>query len=292
MFDTLLPIIISALTLGSVYALMAVGLALIWSGLGILNLAQGALFMVGAYVAYVVGKAGGSPWLGVLAAGAATAALGLVLYLGPLRPLVGRKDAGNAFLIATISIAAILENGALLYFGPRDKAVPELASGVFRISGLPITYNALLILAVAVTLLLGLAVMLKKTRFGTAIRAVAQNADGARLSGINPDWAYALVFCISSALAGVGGVLLSSIYFLSPYVGQTYLLTALVVVILGGLGSVSGALAAAYVVAFIQSFVSFYLGVRWSLPVLFAAIIAVLIFRPTGLAGAKLTKRL
>jgi branched-chain amino acid transport system permease protein len=283
---------VSALTLGSVYALMAVGLALIWGGLGILNLAQGALFMVGAYTAFSLARMGANPWLGVLAAGCVAGAVGLALYAGPLRPLLKRKDAGNAFLIATVSIAAILENAALLYFGPRDKAVPELATGAFRIAGTPVTYNALLILIVAIVLLSALALILKVTRFGIAIRAVAQNVDGARLSGVNPNLAYILVFFISSALAGVSGVLLSSIYFLNPYVGQTYLLTALVVTILGGLGSVTGALGAAYIVGFIQTFVSFYLGVRWSLPVLFAAIIAVLIFMPTGLAGAKLTKRL
>lgn len=292
MSNSLLPIIVSALTLGSVYALMAVGLSLIWGGMGIINLAQGSLFMVGAYAAYSVGKAGGGPWLGLLAAGSVTGVFGLILYAGPLRILLRRPEAGNAIMICTISIATILENLALLSYGPRNKVVPELAGGVFRVAGVAVTYNTLLIMIVTVTLLIALAVVLKITRFGVAIRAVAQNVDGAQLCGINPNLIFALVLVISSGLAGVGGVLLSSIYFVTPYVGQTYLLTALIVTILGGLGSVSGALAAAYIVGFIQAFVSFYLGVRWSLPFLFAAIIGVLVFMPTGLAGAAQIKRI
>ena len=97
---------------------------------------------------------------------------------------------------------------------------------------------------------------------------------------------------LSSGIAGVGGVMLSSYYFVTPYVGQTYLLTALIVTILGGLGSLSGTLAAAYLVGFVQAFVSFYLGVRWSLPMLFALIIVMLIVRPGGIAGKSVTGRL
>lgn len=292
MTGSLLPIVVSALTLGSVYALMAVGLALIWGGMGVLNLAQGALFMMGGYAAFSVARYSGGPWLGLGAAALVTGAFGLLLYVGPVRPLLRRADGGNAVLIATISIASILENVALAYYGPRNKVVPELAGGAFRLFGTPVTYNALLIMLVSVALLAALAASLKSTRTGLAIRAVAQNIEGAQLSGMNPRLLFAIVFAISSALAGVGGVLLSSIYFVTPYVGQTYLLTALIVTILGGLGSVTGTLYAAYAVGFLQAFVSFYLGVRWSLPVLFTAIIAILVFMPTGLAGMVQSKRL
>jgi branched-chain amino acid transport system permease protein len=292
MTGSLLPIAISALTLGSVYALMAVGLALIWGGMGVLNLAQGALFMMGGYAAFTVSRYGGGPWLGLFVAALVTGAFGLLLYLGPVRPLLARADGGNAVLIATISIASILESIALTYYGPRTKVVPELAGGAFRLFGTPVTYNAILIMLVSVALLGALAACLKSTRTGLAIRAVAQNIEGTQLSGMNPRALFAFVFAISSALAGVGGVLLSSIYFVTPYVGQTYLLTALIVTILGGLGSVTGTLYAAYAVGAIQAFVSFYFGVRWSLPVLFMAIIATLVFMPTGLAGIIRSKRL
>ena len=240
MTEPILPIIVSALTLGSIYALMAVGLALIWGGMGILNLAQGALFMIGAYTAFSVAKQGGGPWLGLAAAATVTAAVGLLLYMGPLRLLLSRRDAGNAVLIATISIATILENLALMHYGPRNKVVPELATGAFKLAGVPIPWNTVLLMTVALALLTLLTLGLKYTRAGIAVRAVAQNIDGARLCGINPSWTFALVLAVSSSLAGIGGVLLSSIYFVTPYVGQTYLLTALIVTILGGLGSVPG----------------------------------------------------
>lgn len=292
MIETLAPILVSAITLGSVYALMSVGLAMIWGGMGVLNLSQGALFMVGAYAAYSVGKAGGSPILGVLAAGAVCALFGTLLYLGPLRLLSRRADVGNATILVTVSVATLLENAALFTYGPRNKAVPELLPGAFRVSGAVITYNVAALTIVALLLIACVTLLLKRTRYGLAIRAVAQNSDGARLLGINPVAAFVLVMALSSALAGVGGVLLSSFYFVTPYVGQTYLLTALIVTILGGLGSVPGALLAAYLVGFVQAFVSFYLGVRWSLPVLFAAIILMLVWRPAGLAGLRQHRRL
>lgn len=292
MLDSLMPIVVSALTLGSIYALMSVGLALIWGGMRILNLAQGALFMIGAYTAYSVGRLGGQPLLGVLAAAIVTGLIGLILYAGLLRVLLRRNDWANATIIVTISVATIFENVALLGYGPRNKVVPELAGGAFKVADSIITWNAALIMAVAIVILCALTLLLKATRFGLAIRAVAQDVDGAKLSGINPASTFSLVFFISSCLAGIGGVLLSSIYFVTPYVGQTYLLTALIVTILGGLGSVPGTLAAAYAVGFIQAFVSFYLGVRWSLPVLFSTIIGVLIFLPQGLAGVNMTKRI
>lgn len=292
MFGSLVPIIVSAVTLGTVYALMSVGLALVWGGMGLLNLTQGALFMMGAYAAYSVGKAGGAPILGILASAAVSGGFGILLYLGPLRLLARRRDVVNATILVTISIATLLENVALFTYGPRSKAVPELVPGAFPLAGTVITYNVAIMTAIALLLIVGLTFLLKGTRFGIAIRAVAQNIDGAKLLGINPTMVFLLVMALSSALAGVGGVLLSSFYFVTPYVGQTYLLTALIVTILGGLGSVPGALLAAYVVGFLQAFVSFYLGVRWSLPVLFAAIIVMLVLRPGGLAGIRQMKRL
>jgi branched-chain amino acid transport system permease protein len=290
--STLVQIVFSALTLGSVYALMSVGLALVWGGLGVLNLTQGALFMMGAYSAFWITQQGLGPFAGIGAAAAVTFVFGVLLYGLALRPLLWRPESGNEVLIATAAIATILEHLALVQFGPRNRAVPELAGGVNQWFGTPVTWNSIVIMATALAMLVALALMLRWTRFGLAIRAVAQDRDGAQLVGINPTWVFALVFGLSSALAGVGGVLLGTIYFVTPYVGQTYLLTALIVTILGGLGSVPGAMAAAFAVGAIQAVVSFYLGVRWSLPVLFLLIILVLIVRPAGIAGTLQAKRL
>jgi branched-chain amino acid transport system permease protein len=133
---------------------------------------------------------------------------------------------------------------------------------------------------------------MKWTRFGLASRALAQQSDGAQLVGINRHRTSMMIFAISSGLAGVGGVLLSSYYFVTPYIGQNYLLLALIVTILGGLGSMTGTLYAAFLVGLIQSVSSLYLGTRWSLPILFGVIIVVLIVRPAGLTGRATQERL
>ena len=293
MTKQLLQILISGVVFGSIYALISIGLSLVWGGLRVLNLTQGALFMLGAYTALWVGRTLGlHPVLGVVAAFFAMGALGVIIYFGPLRLLLRRQDHANATLLVTIGIAIIMENFALLTFGSRNLAVSELVHGAFKIGGVVVTWNTVVMTITAVTLVLLLGAALKWSRLGMSVRALAQNREGAQLSGIGMDSTFALVMFISSGLAGVGGVLLSSRYFVSPYVGQTYLLTALIVTILGGLGSIGGTLAAAYLVGIIQSVVSFYLGVRWSLPVFFAMVIIVLVFRPSGLAGERAKERL
>jgi branched-chain amino acid transport system permease protein len=289
----LVQVVISGITLGAIYALMSMGLSLVWGGLRVLNLTQGALFMLGAYASIVAAQTLDLPaWLALVAAFLAVGAIGVLLYFGPIRALLGRDDRDNAILLVTVGIAIIFENLALFTFGPRNKAVPTLVSGNIRIADVAVTWNAIVMTAASIALLALLGALLKWTRAGLAIRALAQNRDGAQLNGISMDATFAFVMFLSSGLAGIGGVLLSSYYFVNPYVGQTYLLTALVVTILGGLGSLSGTLYAAFIVGMVQSGVSFYLGVRWSLPVFFGLIILMLVVRPGGIAGRVSAERL
>jgi branched-chain amino acid transport system permease protein len=289
----IVQILYSAMIFGSIYALMSIGLSLVWGGLRVLNLTQGALFMLGAYTAMLVGKSVGlHPVFGVIVAFLAMGVLGLIIYFGAVRLLVNRPDQTNATLLVTIGLAIILENIALLTFGPRNQAVPELVQGAFKVGGVVVTWNSFVMTVTAIAMVELLAAALKWTRLGMAVRALAQNREAAQLSAIDPDRTFMLVMFVSSGLAGVGGVLLSSYYFVSPYIGQTYLLTALIVTILGGLGSLGGTLAAAYVVGVIQSVVSFYLGVRWAYPVFFTLVIIMLVFRPSGLAGKGVGERL
>jgi branched-chain amino acid transport system permease protein len=288
----LLATVWSGVILGSLYALMSIGLTLIWGGLRLLNLTLGAVYMFGAYTALLTGTLGLPPPLGLLASFLAMGVLGVILYVGPLQLLSARPDRENAIILTTFGLAVVLENIALLTFGPRSQDIPRLVSGNTIIGGVVMTWNALAITAVAVVLLAAIAVALKWTRLGIAIRALAQDRDGAQLAGISVHRTSALVMFLSSGLGGVAGTLLSSYYFVSPYVGDNYLLTALIVTILGGLGSVVGTLLAAYLVGLLQALVSLYMGVRWSLPVLFGLIILTLIVRPGGIAGRVAKERL
>lgn len=291
MFDSIMPILVSGITLGALYALMSVGLALVWGGLGVLNLTQGAMFMVGAYTAYVVADSGFHITFAILAAIIVTGLLGVLLYLGPLRFVERRADRDIATILLTLSLATILENLALLQFGPRNRALPELVGGATRVMGTMISHNVIMMTVVAIVVLIALSLCINRTRLGIAIRAVAQHRDGAKVSGINSAFVFAVVLFLSSALAGLSGVLLSSYYFISPYVGSTYLLTALIITLLGGLGSLNGTLFAAFLVGIVQASVSFYFGVRWSMPVLFFLIMAMLVFRPNGISGVAHRKR-
>jgi branched-chain amino acid transport system permease protein len=289
----LVAIVWSGIVVGSLYALMSMGLSLVWGGLRILNLTQGALSMLGAYTAFEIAAVGLPPVAGMAAGFLVIGAIGVVLYLGSLRhPAGAPRDRENATLLLTFGLAIVIENAALLGFGPRSREIPDFVSGGTKVAGVPIRWNEVFIAAVAVAILLTLAAALKRTRLGLAIRALADERDGARLSGISENWISAVVMFVSAGLAGFGGVLLSSFYFASPYVGENYLLLALIVTVLGGLGSILGTLYAAYIVGLIGAAVSFYLGVRWSLPVLFSLIMLVLILRPAGIAGKATSLRL
>lgn len=282
----------SGIILGSLYALMSMGLTLIWGGLRVLNLTLGAVYMFGAYTALLMANFGLPPPLGLLVSFGAMGLLGVILYVGPLQLLSYRADRENAIILATFGLAVVLENVALLTVGPRSQDVPRLVSGSLVVGGVVVTSNEIVITAIAVLLLLIMGATLKWARIGIAIRALAQDRDGAQLAGISVHQTSALVMFVSCGLGGVAGTLLSSYYFVSPYVGDNYLLTALVVIILGGLGSVVGTLAAAYLVGLIQALVSLYMGVRWSLPVLFGLIILTLVVRPGGIAGTVGQERL
>ena len=146
-------------------------------------------------------------------------------------------------------------------------------------------YHSMLMAMTSIVLMVGLGLFLSRTRWGFAIRAVAQDLDAARLMGVPVRRLYPLTMGLASALAGIGGVFLGALYFASPTAGDLPLLTALIVVIFGGLGSLKGTLYAAYIIGFIQALAIVLVGTTWSLPVLYGVILLVLIFRPYGLFG-------
>ncbi|TGV11265.1 branched-chain amino acid ABC transporter permease [Mesorhizobium sp. M8A.F.Ca.ET.173.01.1.1] len=276
----------SGLVIAAVYALMAVGLTLIWGALRVLNLSHGALMMAGAYASWFAVAQLGLPWfLGLPAAFLVVAMLGMVLYKALIGPLSRRPGAESNTFIATAALASAMEGGALLVFGPRNKAQPFAINGSIDVLGVPVTYQQLAIIVVAIITLLTLEIFLKQSRFGLAIRATAQQPDAAQLMGIRRDTVFLLVLALSGALAAVGGVLLSSIYFISPTFGLHPMLKSFIVCILGGLGNMRGTLYAAAVMGLTEAFVSLFFGVQFALPAMFALVILVLIVRPHGLFG-------
>ena len=203
------------------------------------------------------------------------------------------SNTSPVFSFSALAVTIVLSNVALQIYGARNKAVPPVIRGRFHlIEGVSVSWHSMVMAAVAITMLVGLGVFLSKTRYGLAISAVAQELDAARLMGIPVGRVYNLTMAVSSALAAVAGVLLASVFFVSPVAGDLPLLKALIVAIFGGLGSIRGTILAAYVIGLLESLISLYFGVKWSLPTLFFVIMLVMLVRPTGLFGRPQEARL
>jgi branched-subunit amino acid ABC-type transport system permease component len=195
--------------------------------------------------------------------------------------------------ITTFAVAIFLTNVALQHFGPFQKNVPEIVGGNLELyNGVAISYHELLMAGISLVLMGGLGLLLARTRWGLAIRAVAQDLDAARSVAVPVTRLYPATMGLASALAGVGGVFLAALYFASPNAGDLPLLQALIVVVLGGLGSLTGTLYAAYLVGLMQAFCEVEVGTTWTLPILYAAILIVLVIRPYGLKGSPSEARL
>jgi branched-chain amino acid transport system permease protein len=286
---TLASVLVSGLILGSIYALMACGLSLVWTTLGIFNFTHGALMMMGAYVAWTVGSRealGLGPTLGIVAASVVLVGLGCVVELSLLRPFYHRRDLVMLTVITTLSGMIFMENSALLAWGPRIKQLQPLARGDVAILGVAISSQEALILFISPVLILGLWVWLRLSRTGRAIRAVGQNQEAAQLLGMNVSVLYMIAFGLSALLAGFAGILLGSIRFLSPNMGGEPLTKALIVAIFGDLGSILGTVVGAYVIGLLEAVGNYFVGLYWTPAILFLVMILTLMIRPSGLFGS------
>ncbi len=308
MVDTalLLPPLLSALILGSLYALMAMGLTLIYSTIRVLNFAHGAFFMAGAYIVWWLNTPASATrlfgtsiptsnlmlplFVALIPAVLIMFGAGVVTQRALIRPLIRKPNPLITTLVATLALATVLESVTTLIFGGgRFSYTQELAVGDIRLAGLVITYAEIIQFAVAIGALAVLYLFLKRSRVGIGMRAVAQDLDAASLCGINTQTVYLLTFGIGAALAAIAGFLLTNTVFLSPSVGAAPLTIAFIVVVFGGIGSVPGTIIASYVVALVQQYVTLVLDPSWGLSFAFILMIAVLIIRPRGLFGFRET---
>jgi branched-chain amino acid transport system permease protein len=289
-------VLVETVVLGSIYGLVAIGMTLIYGTLRILDMSQGSMVMIGSFVGWaILVSAGWHPTLAILIAFVITFALGALTELISVQPLMGRRgfDFEMVTFITTFAVAIVFANVALQIFGPFQKNVtPVVGGGIEIYGGVDLSYQNLTMAGVSIGLMLALGVFLARTRWGLAIRAVAQNLDAARLMGVPVMKLYPLTMGLASALAGIGGVFLGAKFFAYPGAGDLPLLIALIVVIFGGLGSLPGTLYAAYVIGFIQATAEVLVGTTWSLPILYGVILLVLIFRPQGLKGRPSEARL
>ena len=278
---------------GSIYGLMALGLTLIWGSLRMLNLAHGSLYMVGGYLAWTLINKLSLPILpAFILAVAGAASVGFIMQLVILNPMLGKPGWDNASLIATVGVSITLESAVLLLYGARVKQMPAAFEGNFKVGAVLISNQGLLVIGLAVLSLFLLNVFLRNSRHGLAIRAVSQQMDAAHLMGIPTQRIFLIVMCLSGAMAGLAGVMLSSIFYLSPSSGFNPMIKALVVTIFGGLGSIKGTVWAAYIIGLLEAFLQVYMGASWALPGLFLFMIVMLVIRPNGLFGLGEMQRL
>ena len=293
--STFVAVLTAGLTNGAVYALATLGLALVWGSMGMLNMAQGALLAVGGYAAYTtVTLLGLPPALGFLGAILAGAAAGAVLYGTVVRQLLRQPAATfeTNVLIATVGLGIALENAVLLVYGGQPLRQPVSMPGLVRVGVSEVPVQNIAIVAVSLALMAVLAFVLGRTRMGRAIRATAQNREAAQLMGVPTGRVYLQVLVLSGALAGVCGVLVSSITQLSPPLGADPMLKAFIMCVVAGLGNLPGAVISAFLLALVEAFVQFGAGARWGFPVLLLIVIVVLIWRPSGLFGRAQVRRL
>jgi branched-chain amino acid transport system permease protein len=291
--DVVVQIIASGLTLGAMYAISTIGLALVYGSLNMLNMAHGALLALGGYVCLYAMTVLGLPAIaGVAAAMAVCGLAGLLIYYLAASPMLASRNFETQIFIATIGIGAVLENVILRLFGPQPVAQPLNLAGALVVGAVYIPYQNILILAVAVGLMGAVALLLNRSRVGRAIRATAQNRDAAQLMGIRVGRVYAQVLAISGALAAVSGIMISSLSGLLPNMGGDPMLKAFVICVVAGLGNVYGAVFAAIVLGVLEALIQYVFGVQYSFAILLVLVIAVLIWRPSGLFGRKQVVRL
>ena len=286
--------VINGLFLGSIYALFALGYTLVFGVLDILNLAHQAIFMLCAFIALaLVAGAGLSLWAALPLAVVAAGLLGLLLERVAFRPLRGRADSNFSGLISSIATAILFESIALGLWGPDVSRFPfgTLPQGRLTLGGASVSGLQLGIIGVSVVLMVALTWLLRRTRLGRRIRAVAESPQAARTLGVDVDRAIAATFFISSALGGAAGVLFGLAFNnISPDVGRSIELKGLAVIILGGMGSIPGAVLAGYALGLVEVFTVAQLGSSWRDAVAFTVLFVVLLVRPRGLLGQAPTR--
>lgn len=283
--DFLLQTVFNASYAASYMALIAVGLVLIFGVMGVINFAHGELYMAGAYAIVFFYVWSGLPFFVAVALGLVfVGCLGILMELTLFRPLRTNPLGG---LIASIGFLLILQTLAVLSFGLRNQNVPPVSQGRITVGGAFLTYERLYVIIATVGLLTALYFFLRKSKFGWALRACAQDREAAALQGISINQTARYAMFIGAALAGVAGAMTAPLVAPSPYMGHSVIVTAFIIIIVGGIGSLEGAVVAAVLYAFVHTFVTtFYDGVIANIVGLLL-MLAVLVVKPQGLFGVR-----
>lgn len=287
----LLEQLINGITLGSIYAIVALGFTLVFGVLGIINMAHGEIFMFGAFIGVLVSSIFGLPlWVAFIAAIGVTAILGYLLERIALRPLRGKQGVSHlAPLISTIGISIFLENLSHHLFGAGNQPFRNAFAEIqFQIGSITIYLVQIVIFGISVALMMALSYWLSKTKAGKALRATAENIETASILGVNTKRTITTTVIIASAMGGIAGILVGMAFnSVNPQMGLSMGLKGLAIIILGGMGNVKGAMVGGLLLGIAETLMVAYGDSGYRDAVAFIIIIFILLLRPQGIFGKK-----
>ena len=289
-----LSYLINGISLGSVYAIIALGYTMVYGIAKMLNFAHGDIIMVGGFTVFtVVSTMGGSPIVGVLASIVVCTLLGVTIEKVAYRPLRGASPL--AVLITAIGVSYLLQNIALLVFGSNARQFTSVVTlPALKLAGGKLSISSVTIVTIVscIVIMIALTTFINKTKIGQAMLAVSEDKGAATLMGINVNGTIAVTFAIGSSLAAIAGVLLCSAYpSLTPYTGSMPGIKAFVAAVFGGIGSIPGAMIGGILLGVIENLAKAYISSQLADAIVFSVLIIVLLVRPTGLLGKKMNEK-
>ena len=280
--------IVSGLISGSLYAIMALGLTIIYGVIHLFNFGHGIVAVLGAYGTWVLLTRLGLGLIpSILGSFIIMFFFGLLIYKLTIHPLLKKPNWEFSTIIFLLGFGIFLENITLQAFGPRVKFIPPFFEGSIEIGFLSINWHEISLLLIVIGMVMALQLFLKKSWIGQAMRAVAQEMDGARVVGINIDRTFSLAFALAISVTGFSGILLGTKYYMTPHIGWDWMVKGFVIVVFGGLGSAIGAVYGAFILGIAEALATLYLGALWVWPVWFCMFVVILLIRPQGIAGGR-----
>lgn len=281
----LAPQMITGLALGVAVVLVALGLTIIFGLLDVINMAHGEFYAVGAYVALTLGAGGLSFWALLIVVPIVMIPIGYVVERGLIQKVFNTQDRHVTTLLLTFGLGLVIEEVLKIAFGPNTQRPATPIAGAVEIMGIILPSYRLFLIGAGGVIIAGVAIIVNKTRLGAIVRAAAFDRNMAASLGVPVKQVFAGTFAFGVALAGLAGVLLAPIYSVFPTMGRDFIFLAFTVVIVGGMGSVVGAVVAGLLITQVQAMSSLIVSPVWSDPIVFAIMVLVLVVRPQGLFG-------
>jgi branched-chain amino acid transport system permease protein len=279
-------LLVNGLSFGAIYAMVAVGLTIVFGILEVVNFAQGEFYMLGAYLTYLVILAQLPYPIAIIAAIAAMVLIGLAVERFAIRPLIGK--AWQLPILSTLGISIIIQNGAIVIWTPNPRTIlVEASSQTVNILGVVITYQRLAILILALLVFISLYFFVQRTKTGKAMRAVSQNKEACQVIGIDVNRISIISFALGAGLSGLGGAVVAPVMPIHPVMGILVVIKCFAAVIMGGFGNIQGTIYASFILAIVESYAVAYFSLQYKDLFAFLVMIIILLFKPHGIFGQK-----